>query len=99
MRIKLLLAVVAMLLLPIAFPHSKSTATTAVAGRTQLGGYCTCGAQECICDPGELPQTRAGITRGQKATSTTNGKSSEFELASGASILALVLLLWLRVRV
>src|ERR1044071_3576478 len=87
-RLRTLLAVFCILTLP-AFltsdcPNSASQ-FVAIAGHTSVGGrYCTCGPDDCICDPGEQAASQPGAQ-------TTDAPT-------GAMVLLLFLLLGLRLR-
>jgi hypothetical protein len=87
--------------------HSKnsnvsSSAVVAFAGHTQPGGEaCTCGCLYCTCDPGETP--RCGNTNGtvgqpNDKLSSRGTPSSQADYGTGALIVALALMFWLRLR-
>ncbi|HWX40910.1 MAG TPA: hypothetical protein VN345_07145 [Blastocatellia bacterium] len=100
MKIKLALAACLMLLLPAAFNGARNSAspyaTTALAGRTGLGGWCACGTEACICDPGEVPTTRSVVTH--KTAPASRDKSSRPGMALVAVQLAIALSMWLGMR-
>ena len=79
-------------------------ASIAYAGHSQAGGaWCACGCDQCVCDPNEVP-----IQCGNRAT--TGGGSSDqdpklhkapdssLDLSTGAFLLALAFLAWMRFR-
>jgi hypothetical protein len=73
----------------------------ALAGRTGLGGWCQCGAEGCICDPGETP---GGNIVARPSNGSPDGEEIEqghdpgVDPASGMLILALAFLFWIRMR-
>jgi MYXO-CTERM domain-containing protein len=59
-RTRLILALLIVLTSPVLLsvndkPSAGPYNVIAVAGRTQVGGWCECGTAGCICDPGETP--------------------------------------------
>jgi len=70
-----------MFLVPIAAPSvynqglGPAASAVAMAGHYGLGGWCECGTQECICDPGELPATRTALTKPAVAPGSSNVRS------------------------
>ena len=73
----------------------------ALAGRTGLGGWCQCGTEGCICDPGETPG--GNIATGESKGSPDNQDIDQdydpgVDPASGVLMLALVLMFWIRMR-
>ena len=78
------------------------TAMVAFAGHIQPGGAaCTCGTAGCSCDPGELPARALndGVTsQPDDKTLASKTPSSEADYGTGALLLALALLVWLRLR-
>ena len=84
-------------LLIFAFPTLCSTvklpfSTVVYAGHTQEGFSCECGAQDCICDPGEQLRTSASA----KPPRVRNEKTG-LSLGAELALLSLEFLLWLRV--
>ncbi|HSE98542.1 MAG TPA: hypothetical protein VLD57_09785, partial [Blastocatellia bacterium] len=72
-------------------------ATVALAGRTSMGGWCQCGGEGCICDPGEelggnLSVSPSGDEPGDQTT------DQGVDPASGLMLMTLALLFWLRLR-
>jgi len=82
--------------------NSAPFAAVALAGHTSGGGYCACGSGHgCICDPGEQPGD--GLTFAPSNASDGHGSvnqdsAPDFDLASGALVLALAFMFWHRVR-
>ena len=86
--------------------YSTPFATVAFAGHITPGGeYCECGSsRDCICDPGEQhggQRSRAVPSKSddsldQVASPANDG--SGFDFGSGALLLALVLIVWTRMR-
>jgi hypothetical protein len=78
------------------------TAMVAFAGHIQPGGEaCVCKTAGCICDPGELParaQSNGVISQPDDKTVGNKTPSSEADYGTGALLLALALLVWLRLR-
>ena len=78
--------------------HSHPFATIAFAGHTVGNGYCEDGTPGCLSgDPGTLPATvkmRHGHEPVAAGKESSNGSAS----ASGASVLALALLIWFGIR-
>lgn len=113
MKTRLLLAVVCILILPFAFSTSNrcnlSDATpfssVAFAGHTISGEWCPCGTPGgCICDPGESPGGNSALrvndnkSSDQDPSQVSANPRSGPDFGTGALILALVLLLWARLR-
>src|ERR1041385_2677752 len=104
---RLLVVTLCILLLPmlasVSYNEKNNGATPAVvafAGHTVPGNVaCACGTPGCYCDPGELPALAASNTS-QPDDMTLNSKtpSSEADYGTGALMLALALLVWLRLR-
>jgi hypothetical protein len=112
-RIRLLVAGVFMLVLPIWLSPSKGArvatstpfATAAFAGHTLYGGWCECGAPGCICDPGEeqggqsaRPEADKTKTPKSHAAPIATGPRVEFAFGTGALMLVFALLVWSRLR-
>ncbi len=81
--------------------NSAPFATVALAGHTSSGSFCACGGHGCICDPGEQPGD--GLTIAPSNASGDDGSvnqvsAPDVDLASGALVLALALLFWVRMR-
>jgi hypothetical protein len=84
--------------------HSTPFASVAFAGHTSMGGaYCTCGCDECICDPGDVPMACSRSTPNpDNGKGTTRdvplGKAptSQFDFGTGALMLALAFFVWAR---
>jgi hypothetical protein len=71
-------------------------ATVALAGHNNMGGKCDCGTGGgCICDPGELPALR---TAPHGSGGVKQGAAPDLDPVSAILVLALVGLLWLRLR-
>lgn len=111
MRIRLLLAAVCILALPMWFSPSdgdkltKSTpfAVVALAGHTIGGTWCECGAPGCICEPGEeetghrsLPVSDQDETSPDQAA--PEGPDPDVDFGTGALMLVLALFVWSRLR-
>ena len=82
-------------------------ATIAFAGHVVAGGgYCECGLDNCICDPGEHPgnlnnrtiTSKTDDSLNQGASPVSNNSDSGLDFGSGALMLALALLVWTRMR-
>jgi hypothetical protein len=77
-------------------------AMVAFAGHTQQGGApCTCGCQECICDPGETPncpRTNGAVGQPNDKLPGRGTPSSQADYGTGALMVALALMFWLRLR-
>lgn len=112
MRTKLTLAILCILTVPLWFSDSPPgepgatipVAAIAYAGHTTTGNWCECGTPGCICDPGE-EQIGYGATQ----TNDQNKKTVDqrrsmirtrdgFDFGTGVLMLALVLLMWTRLR-
>ncbi|HLG16513.1 MAG TPA: hypothetical protein VJH03_18700 [Blastocatellia bacterium] len=106
---RLVLAAVSILVLPIGFSavqrsgleHSLPFATTALAGHTAGGLRCEPCTSGCIPDPGEPACNNASPVDGTRpsdhvATPVSADGTSEFDLGSGALMLALAFMLWMR---
>ena len=109
MRKRLVIAAVCIMVLPPLFSPSHSgkittstpLAIVALAGHSHVGGYaCECGDEECICDPGEQPNTNTAASSSASSGSkgVNQGSAPDVDLASGILALALVFLFWLRMR-
>jgi hypothetical protein len=60
------------------------------AGHGQIGGgYCDCGTEECICDPGERPV---------RQPANDHEKDAPRDATSELAIAIVALLLWLRIK-
>ena len=76
--------------------NSPAFATVALAGHNNVGGKCDCGSGGgCICDPGELPASR---TASHGSSGVKQGAAPGLDPVSAILVLALVALLWLRLR-
>ena len=102
MRIRLLLAAICLLALPMSFNGDKLTnstpfATVALAGHTIAGDWCDNGTQGCISDQGV---NRNGPTTDhvKGSAQATTGAGSFLDSGPGMLMLALALLLWTRLR-
>ena len=108
MKARLLLATVFMFALPIWLSPSKGDklnkptpfAMVALAGHNLLGNWCSCGSQDCICDPGETGGNFSAPTTDRKRDSarTRTGAGSPLDPGAGALMLALAFFLWTRLR-
>ena len=81
--------------------NSAPFATVALAGHTSSGSYCACGGPGCICDTGEQPGDGLAIAPSNGSddyTSVNQGSAPDIDLASGALVLALAFLFWVRMR-
>jgi hypothetical protein len=114
MRKRVLFASCCILAIPLLFSPSQRVKLTssirsvgigvAFAGHTTAGGWCDCGAPECICDPGEVPggggyanvSSENGGSSDQSLTPIAKG--SHFDFGTGTLIFALALFLWARLR-
>ncbi|HJQ70780.1 MAG TPA: hypothetical protein VKA70_17530 [Blastocatellia bacterium] len=82
--------------------NSAPSAAVAFAGHTSSGSLCACGNNPgCICDPGEQPGD--GLTIAPSNASGDSGSANQvsapdIDLASGALVLALAFLFWVRMR-
>lgn len=62
----------------------------AFAGHTLPGGWCECGTEACICDPGEVPTGQASHAVPDKSSKgTTVDLGSETMLMFGLLLLVL----------
>jgi hypothetical protein len=101
------------LCLPLLFSTSQSEkitdqnpfATVALAGHTNVGNWCDCGAPGCMCDPGENPGGNSARPVSDNNESSDQGLSpirahsrSGLDFGTGTLILALALFLWVRLR-
>jgi hypothetical protein len=72
-----------------------------MAGHSTAGNWCQCGAEGCICDPGETPVVNS-VARPAKASPDVDdidqGRDPGIDPASGVLMLALALLFWIRMR-
>jgi len=107
-----MLAAVCILALPLWFspsPEDKLTnlapfATVAYAGHTLGGEFCQCGTPGCICDPGEVGLSNRPVSdqpekaSNQGASPIRTHSRSGFDFGTGALMLALALLVWVRLR-
>ena len=111
MRKRLVIAAACILALPLLFSPSQSLtsptafSTVALAGHTNIGGWCDCGAPGCICDPGEnhggniaRPVTDNNESSDQGLSPIRAHSRSVFDYGTGTLILALALFLWARLR-
>ena len=111
MRIRLLLAAVCMLILPMWFSTSNGDrlttsapfATVALAGHTLVGSWCECGAPACICDPGEEPTGHSARPVSDASSDKPNpkakaGRVSELDFGTGAFLIGLALFMWSKLR-
>ena len=112
MRRRLLLAAVCIFSLPIVFSltsgdnltNSVPFATVALAGHTLGGEFCQCGTPGCICDPGEVGLSNRPVSdqtekaSNQGASPIRTHSRSGFDFGTGALMLALALLVWVRLR-
>jgi len=109
-RIRLLLAAVCILILPIFLSpaegdkhiNSAPFATLAVAGHvTPAGYYCACGSSpDCICEPGEQSvKAASGQTTTDSVAATLDKQvANSSDLGAGVMLLTLALFLGLRLR-
>ncbi len=110
MKSRLILASICILTLPLWFSVSRSTdpmnptpfGTVAYAGHTTAGEWCECGAQGCVCDPGERGGQSTSAPDQIKQSSDIGVSAirtrSRFDLGTSVLMLALALLLWARLR-
>ena len=106
MRKRLVIAAACILALPLLFSPSQSLtsptafSTVALAGHTNIGGWCDCGAPGCICDPGELGlrSKPAPAKASSDGKGVNQGSAPDVDVASGLLTLALGLLFLLRMR-
>jgi hypothetical protein len=77
-------------------------AVVAFAGHSTAGGEaCTCGCPNCICDSGETPNcTHTNGAAGQPNDKLPGRRtpSSQADYGTGALMVALALMVWLRLR-
>jgi hypothetical protein len=80
--------------------HSASFSTVAFAGHNNVGGKCDCHESGCECDPGEQAHSRVAPSLGASSSREGVNQSNApgVDLGSGILTLALVALLWLRMR-
>ena len=79
--------------------NGSTPAVVAFAGHTVPGNVaCTCGSPGCACDPGELPARTLSASQPDDMTLNSKTPSSEADYGTGALMLALALLVWLRLR-
>ncbi|HLG17140.1 MAG TPA: hypothetical protein VJH03_21985 [Blastocatellia bacterium] len=110
MRKRFVLAAVCIVVLPIGFSVSQGSApagsppfaVVVFAGHTHQGTFCECGTSGCACDPGEFPIGN-GVSPSEgtgfsdhDATPVSADGTSDFDLGSGALMLALAFMLWIR---
>ncbi|HWX42480.1 MAG TPA: hypothetical protein VN345_15115 [Blastocatellia bacterium] len=78
--------------------HSRPFATVAFAGHTAGSGYCVDGTPGCL--PGDPTFSRAGgkLKHSHEPAAAGKDSSNGSASASGASILALALLIWFGIR-
>jgi hypothetical protein len=103
-RRNLLVAAVCILTFPMWFSPDRvenSTnatpfAVVALAGHTPVGLQCDCGTTGCICEPGEVPRNVTG-SQGDDELSDQDDDSG-LDFGSGALLLALAFMLWIRLR-
>ncbi|MEK6301049.1 MAG: hypothetical protein AABO41_10035 [Acidobacteriota bacterium] len=114
MRKRLVIAAVCILALPLFFSASQTEkssnanpfATSALAGHSTMGGWCGCGTEACICDPGEEPGGNSTTPASDPikkssihgATSANAGRTTGLDFGSSALMFALAFLLWTRLR-
>jgi hypothetical protein len=76
--------------------------TVALAGHTNVGNWCECGAPGCICDPGELGGSSRQLPNQTEKPSHQNAspirERTSFDFGAGALMLALVFFVWTRLR-
>ena len=112
---RIVVAAACILALPLLFSPSQNQkltnptafSTVALAGHTNVGGWCECGAEGCLCDPGEIPvgglsaspvSDRNGRSLNQGASPASADRSQGFDFGSSALMLALAFLVWARLR-
>ena len=99
MRKRLVTTAACILALPLLFSASQSGnppiptafSTVALAGHTNVGGWCECGTPGCICDPGEIGNLNVRPPDQQK-------ESAPSDPGAGVLMLALAFFLWTRMR-
>ena len=109
MKIRLFVAVIFLLALPMWFATSKDNTnstpfvTIAIAGHTTAGNFCECGASGCLCDPGE-EETGHSIQPDPSQTPDDDPRKpkldpgSEIDFGAAAFLLGLALFMWSRFR-
>jgi hypothetical protein len=102
---KLFLCLIFMAALPLLVSQSPTNtvapspyATVAFAGHNSMGGWCQCGTDGCICDPGEQPGNNLSTTSPSDKSVDQDAEQS-VDPASGLMVLTLALLFWLRLRI
>ena len=106
---RLLIVAFCILFLPMlaSTSHNKNSvasgpAVVAFAGHTSPGGEaCTCGCPPCVCDPGETPhcgQTNGAVEQPNDKLPGRGTPSLQTDYGTGALIVALALMFWLRLR-
>ncbi len=77
-------------------------ASTAFAGHTLAGGYCSCGCPGCLCDPGEeIDMCFPGAKDAEGIAVNGSGapaRSSQSEVPAAAFFVGTGLLIWKRIR-
>jgi hypothetical protein len=108
-KIRLLLAVIFLLALPMWFSTTKGVNTNsapfvsiAIAGHTATGNYCECGAPGCYCDPGE-EETGHAVKPVKDAPPDKNPNPKpvrfyELDFGTAGFLLGLALFMWSRFR-
>ena len=104
MRKRFVIAAFCIFALPLAFSpsqnekssHSPGFSTVAFAGHTNVGGKCECIEDGCICAPGEQSASSAPVS--SSSDGVNQGAAPGADPASGILALALIALLWFRLR-
>src|SRR5437660_4155332 len=82
--------------------NSVPFATVAYAGHTLSGSWCECGAEGCLCDPGEIRGSSRPLPnqtgKPSRQTTSPNREHAGFDFGSGALALALAFFVWTRLR-
>jgi hypothetical protein len=71
-----------------------------MAGRTiGQGLYCTCGCEDCICEPNEVPTScLSRAVPEDPAIQTDDPGKFDLDYGSGVLMLAIALMLWTRFK-
>ena len=96
-------AVCSILTFPVLNPNQSGVSSLVYAGHSNVGNFCECGCPGCICDPGEqatscLNNVVSSDNGPKKAKNRTAPSAdmpgaNDFDLGSGALLVALALLM------
>jgi hypothetical protein len=68
-----------------------------LAGRTLAGGWCQCGTDGCLCEPGEQPGGNL-VARPPGDEPLDKSAAPDVDPITGAMVMMLAFLFWLRLR-